>query len=330
VSTPPRHWNAVRFAAASGDGHVESYFLKLTAPDQRRALWLKATILSRLGGDAVAEAWAVSFDKERAPIGTKRVIPYESARFSSEHMDVEVGEVRFREGRVEGAVASGGHRIEYTLDFSTDAPPLVPFPSLRMYEGKLPSTKLVSPHPEARFFGTYRVDGEEIRVEGWRGMQGHNWGTRHTELYAWGQCNQWHGVDDLVFEGATARIKVGPVLSPRVTWAIVWYRGVRYELNGPRSLLKSRGAIDDYGRWTFSAEGQLASVEGEFTAKTSDFAGLYYENPNGTMTYCLNSKLAHGRIRLRVRGRPDLVATTDAAALEIGTKDPRHGVAMLV
>jgi hypothetical protein len=47
------------------------------------------------------------------------------------------------------------------------------------------------------------------------------------------------------------------------------------------------------------------------------------------MTYCLNSKIARGHVRLEVAGRPTIEATTRAAALEIGTRDPDHGVKML-
>ena len=45
--------------------------------------------------------------------------------------------------------------------------------------------------------------GREVRVDRAPGMQGHNWGTRHAELYAWAHCNQWDGDDELV--GAVVR-----------------------------------------------------------------------------------------------------------------------------
>jgi hypothetical protein len=47
------------------------------------------------------------------------------------------------------------------------------------------------------------------------------------------------------------------------------------------------------------------------------------------MTYCLNSKIADGHVRLEVAGRPSLEVRARAAALEIGTRDPNHGVKML-
>jgi hypothetical protein len=160
-------------------------------------------------------------------------------------------------------------------------------------------------------------------------MQGHNWGTRHTELYGWGHCNTWEGHDDLVLEGVTARVKVGRVVAPPLTVVCVTHAGVRYDFNAPLTLLRARGTIE-HRRWTFSAKNALATVSGEFWADRRDFVGLAYENPSGPVTHCLNTKLARGRIRLSIEGRRDIEAMTRSAALEIGTKDTTHGIAILV
>jgi hypothetical protein len=325
-------WNAVRCREGSPRGHVghvESYFLKLNDAEGRRALWVKATILVHEGGaPRVAEAWAIAFDREGRHIAVKEVVPLSRARFGESGLDIAVAGLRITPGRVSGEVVSHAERIAFDLRFTMDAAPLVPFPNARMYETRLPSTKLVSPHPDSRFSGTYTVSGQTIDVDGWHGMQGHNWGTRHTELYAWSHCNQWDGDDDLVLEGVTARVKVGPVLAPPLTLVCVRHRGVRYDFNAPMALLRARGAIE-LRRWTFTAKSALATVSGELWASADDFVGLSYENPDGAITYCLNSKIARGRIRLSVRGKPDVEALTRAAALEIGTKDPAHGIAML-
>jgi hypothetical protein len=324
-----RDWNAVRFDPSGKRGHVESYFLKLNDPEGRRALWLKATILAAQGRPPVAETWAIAFDREGEHVAAKQVVPFEDASFSPDGFDVKVAGVHFERGRVAGAVESAGRQIEWALDFETDVAPLVQFPSLKMYETALPSSKFVTPYPSTRFSGHYHVDGKEVPVDGWRGMQGHNWGKNHAEKYAWGHCNQWLEGEDLMLEGVTARVKMGPVLVPPLTLLFVWHRGVRYEFNDTRSLLLSARGEMTHRSWAFSAKGPLAKLEGELHAETEDFVGLYYENPNGEMTYCLNSKIARGRIRLEVKGRAPLVLTTRSAALEIGTKDPRHGVRML-
>ena len=325
-----RDWNSVRFDPEDRGGHVESYFLKLNDPEGRRALWIKATILARVRGAApVAEAWAIAFDRSTDHLGAKEVVPFESARFSPADLDVRVSDLAISAGKIEGSVTSNGRRIEVSLGFTTTSRPLVLFPSARMYEGPIPSSKLVSPYPDARFTGHYAVDGERVEVAGWRGMQGHNWGKRHTELYAWAHCNSWENEEDLILEGATARVKLGPLLVPPLTVLCVWRRGVRYAFNAPRVVLQSRGTVG-MREWTFHAESKLASVEGELAAETRDFVGLHYENPDGAMTYCLNSKIAAGTLRLAVKGRPPFTANTRAAALEIGTKDPAHGISMLL
>ena len=316
-------------------GHVESYFLKLNDPSGRRALWIKATILVREGGTPrVAEAWAIAFDREGRHRAAKETVPLARARFDASRLDVEVAGVTLGERRAHGEVKSGDTRIAFDLVFDTperSGAPLVPFPTERMYETPLPSSKTVSPYPHARFRGSYEVDGAKVEVDGWAGMQGHNWGARHAELYAWGHCNQWDGEDDLVLEGFTGRVKIGPVLAPPLTIVCVRHRGISYDFNGPLVLVRARGEIGRH-RWSFSAKNALGAVSGELWAETDDFVGLAYENPNGEQTYCLNSKIARGRIRLSIRGRRgnvDVEAMTRAAALEIGTKDANHGVVML-
>ncbi len=326
---PSARWNAVRCGEHTPHGHVESYFLKLNDREGRRALWLKATILVRHGGTPrVAEAWAIAFDREGRHVAAKQTVPLASARFSASGLDVSVAGLRLSPGRVSGEVASGDQRIAFDLRFATAGPPLVFFPSERLSETRLPSSKTVTPHPDVRFTGSYAVNGAKVDVDGWRGMQGHNWGARHAELYAWGHCNEWEGADDLVLEGVTARVRVGPVLAPAATILCVRHRGVAYDFNAPLVLVRARGSIA-LRRWTFAAKSAHAAVSGELWADTPDFAGLRYDNPDGAITYCLNSKIARGRVRLSIRGRPDVDAMTKSAALEVGTRDAAHGVAML-
>ncbi len=324
-----RDWNAVRYRAESKKGHVESYFIKLNDPEERRALWLKATILARAGERAVAEAWAIAFHRGDRPVGVKQVVPWQEAHFSDSSFDVQVADLAMEQGRTRGSIEHEGRRVGWDLEFSCDEAPLIPFPLARMYEASFPKSKLVSPNPDSRFRGHYTVDGERVEVSEWRGMQGHNWGRGHADSYAWVHCNQWNGAEELMFEGVTARVRVGPVLAPPITLLCLRHRGVRYELNGALDLARARGEITPRS-YRFHARGKHARVEGEVFAATEDFGGLYYENPDGAMTHCLNSKIAEGRLRLELDGRPPLEVTTRSAALEIGTRHPGHGVTMLV
>jgi hypothetical protein len=321
-------WNAVRFDPKESVDHVESYFLKLNDPTGRRALWLKATILAGKGRAPVAEAWSIAFDRQTRHVGVKQVVPFSEARFSRDGLDVRVADLELGLGRTRGSVVREGRRVQWDLEFDPKGAPLVPYPSAKLYEGPFPSQKMVTPHPNTRFTGKYSVDGDEVRVEGWRGMQGHNWGKRHTELYAWGHVNQWENAEDLVLEGATARIKLGPILAPPMTLLCVWHGERRYVFNQVRQLIKNRGSITTRS-WRFEAESAEAHVHGELAADTGEMVGLHYENPNGEMTYCLNSKIAWGLLVLEPKSGQRLQARTHAAALEIGTKKSDHGVTMV-
>jgi hypothetical protein len=320
-------WNATRFDPGSPHGHVESHFLKLNDAVGERALWLKATILQKIGEAPVAEAWAVAFDRALGHAAAKQVVPWTSASFSRDALAIRVAEVEIGPMRTRGAVFTPGTRIEWDLAFAGGAAPFAPLPE-RLYGDDTGNSKIVSPHPDLHFDGHYQVGDRRVDVAGWRGMQGHNWGRRHTHLYGWLHCNVWEDADDLVVEGITARVKLGPLLAPPITLVIAEQAGARHHFTLPGSLWRARGRIAPRA-WEFSAANATARISGTFGAETPDFVGLHYENPDGAMTYCLNSKIAHGSVRLESTGRAPLVAHTRAAALEIGTRDPSHGVAML-
>lgn len=327
-----------------GGGHVESWFLKANEPGGRRAVWLKVTVFARLPGrdngqppvPAIAEAWAIAFDRERGHVATKTAVPFESARFARGTLDVEVDGCELSLGRARGAIASGTRRLAWDLAVGPErATPIVHLPTAALYAGPFPATKLVTPLADGRVTGAMQVDrgdgtaGEEWDIASWPAMVGHNWGRSHARLYAWVHCNEWDDAEDLAFEAVSARVRMGPVLSPMATAVFVRWQGKRWDLNARELLGKNRGSIS-LRRWEVSAAGQGLEVRAELGAETDDFVGLHYPNPSGAMTYCLNSKLARARLELRLPGRAPLVATSRAGALEIGTRDRHHGVRMVL
>lgn len=329
--------NGVRFDPKRSHGHVESYFLKINDPERPRALWIKATILHREGtpaSAALAESWVVAFDRERGHVAHKKTIPIGDAHFGAgPTLDVGVAGCVIAPTKARGAIED----VTWDLDLAAHGSPIYLYGGRRMYEGKLPSQKSLSCMPDLAASGTIRVRGEVWNVVGWRGSLGHNWGRKHTYLYAWGQISSWEGVgtspegaSELVFEGATGRVAVGPVIAPALSVLAVRHRGVTYSWNALSDIRSNRATIDDgLRRWSFHGANALGRIEGELEADTNDFVGLGYENPDGAMTYCLNSKLARARIRLELSGRAPLVVTSKTAALEIGTRDPKHGVVMV-
>lgn len=320
-------YEGVRFNPRSGRGHVESYFLKLNNRDATRALWVKATILARPGEPegAVAESWAIAFERGKPPLGHKLTVPFERARFDASALDVALPSLALRRDLARGEIGDVG----FNLALADDTPPIVHYPSPRMYEGPFPSSKFVSPMPNLVARGEVRAGGRTWNVDGWRGLLGHNWGRGHAFAYAWGHCNVWDEPDvDLVFEGTSGRVRVGPTLIPTTTLLVVRLNGETHALNRVSDLLRNRGSMT-FRRWRFSAAGPTLSLRGELFAETEDMAGLHYENPDGAMTYCLNSKLASARLSLAPRGGLPFTVSSRAAALEIGTRDMHHGVRMI-
>lgn len=298
---------------------MESWFVKLTHPTQPIALWLKATILIRRDGTAVAEAWAIVFDRAAGNVAVKQTVPLADAQFADDRLDCSVADLVMGEGLVRGTVASGEHRVSADLAFTPGDRPLLLFGDERRYAGRIPSSKLLSPHPDSRFTGWLEVDGRRYDVSDWRGMQGHNWGSQHAFRYAWGHVNQWDGGDDAVFEGVRARVRVGPVLTPPVTFLCVRVGGREFAFSGRAA---GEGAFLGVRGWRFRARSGDALLTGEFDADPQDTVGLGYANPDGALTRCLNSKLAFGTVRLEEKGRVLLDATTHAAAFEVGTREP--------
>jgi len=83
-------------------------------------------------------------------------------------------------------------------------------------------------------------------------------------------------------------------------------------------------------RWTFQSTRGRPKLQGELWAETDDFVGLHYPNPDGTMVYCLNTKLARAELLVGMPGRRERLYRSTCAALEIATTDPNHGVRMYV
>jgi hypothetical protein len=362
-------WNLVRFDPQSlpkGKGHVESYFVKLNDPAAPRALWVKVTVFSPTEktsggppyerGRTVAETWAIAFDhsteasgpasyresgsslaKGARHVAAKQTIPIEEAVLArSKPFRVQAAGVEFDGKRLRGEVRHGHARVRFDLALEPrDRAPFVPFPLPSMYRGAFPKSKLVSPIFDARANGEVIVEGNEVtrswEVRDWPAMQGHNWGAGHADLYAWAHCNVWNEPEgrDVVLEGFSGRVKAGFFTTPLVTIVGLRHRGVRYEAR-MTELPRARGTIENLRRWTFSARQAGALLEGTFEISEDDTVGLYYPNPTGEMTYCLNSKIARASVKFTPPGRSPIHLTSNAAALEIGTHDAAHGIRMYV
>jgi hypothetical protein len=335
-------WNGAR-DCASASGHYESWFQRANHPDRPLAFWIRYTIFRPSGRpeDALGELWAVLFDGERQHIvAVKQELPIARCRFARSGIDVAIGDAVLGDARLEGEAAANGHRIGWSLDYDDGAPPLLLLPEA-LYERPLPRAKALVGSPNARFRGWLEADGKRMAIDGWRGSQNHNWGSRHTDSYAWGQVAGFDDAPGVFLECSTAQLRFGPLWTPRMSLVVLRIGEREVRLNGLGQALRARGRFGfsagdgrfDWRICSVSRDARIAVHVHVHAPKTS-FVGLRYANPPGGIKTCLNSKLASCEVKLETPQRGvEIFVTRHRAAFEILTdpaEHPEHGVSMVV
>lgn len=324
--------NGLRFDPRADKGHVESYFFRANDPERPRALWLKATIHQPLAGDRVAELWCIAFDGERHRTWANRAtVPYEEASFSADRIEVAGASFSLSEhGSAAGELESrnGSDPCKWNVHFDAEAghlgAPLCMLPTRRLVDAPFPKSKLLTPMPLLRFRGTVSAFGEEMNVDGWHGMQGHNWGQEHAWEYAWGQC---HFLDAelepfCTVEAFSGRLRIARRTTPIISGMVVRRDGKEYRFDRLVDLWRQSARIDDLS-WTLKMRGRHGTARLEMKARPDDMVCLGYGNPDGRLSHCFNSKLARVSLRVSPHHGPSFECTSEhGGALELLRNEP--------
>lgn len=347
--------NFSRYRPDSKDGFYESYFQRANHPSKPIAFWNRYTIFvpkaksqeatPAFAGakarpqEAIGELWGIYFDGEKhINHAFKEEFPINVCNFTKDAFKVNIGsstldnlglkgqikEKNTSTGSVTGKKTKSSD-FEWDLKYSSEHPPLYPLPQY-LYNSPLPKAKLLVGHPLSRYNGELKVNGETIKINDWLGSQNHNWGSQHTDRYAWGQVSGFDNEEDAFLECATAQIKLGPFYTPKMTTIVLRYKGQTYNFNDLSKAFSNSGSYE-YFNWKFSAKANGLSIEGEISANKKDFVGLNYYNPPGGSKSCLNSKIASARVKLY--DGSSLIAdlqTDNRAAFEILTDKDDHGL----
>ncbi|HRC56527.1 MAG TPA: hypothetical protein PKU97_11425 [Kofleriaceae bacterium] len=315
-------WNGARFDGGEA-GHYESWFQRANDADGRRAFWIRYTIFAPRGQAraAVGELWAIWFDRATSAVtAVKQVVPLASCSFSRDRLEVEIGESRLSEGALRGSATSPGtsdrpgHTITWDLRYEGGQEPLLLLPEA-LYPTRLPKAKALVGRPMARFTGAVTVDGEPVALDGWVGSQNHNWGSKHTDRYAWGQVAGFDEDPAAFLECSTARLRLGPVWSPWMSPVVLRLGGETLRWNGLLRAMRARARYQPYD-WTIETRGPDGELTLHLWGDAADFVALRYGNPPGGSKICLNSKIARCELTLRRRGKT-LVLRSSRAAFEI-------------
>jgi hypothetical protein len=313
-STSRDAWNGARYQAGGTLGHYESWFQRANDPTGRHAFWIRYTIFSPRGrpADAVGELWAIAFDRTASRIvAVKQVRPIAECSFAPGRLDVAIGAARLDDAELRGAASANGHTIEWELRYGGGEPPMLLLPE-RLYAAPVPKAKALVGRPLARFTGRLVIDGSPLAVDDWVGSQNHNWGSKHTDRYAWGQVAGFDEAPDAFLECSTARIKLGPLWTPWLSPVMLRIGGETLAWNGLVRAARARGRYAPYD-WRIETSGPAGTIEIAISAAAADFVALRYDNPPGGAKICLNSKIARCEVTLRRAGAPTVLHSTRAA-----------------
>jgi hypothetical protein len=235
--------------APRDSGMYESFFLRAVSPNEPVGAWIRYTVHKPPKEPAQGSLWLSVFDARAGAPFTEKHTSAELAAPAGGW--IEIGESsRFGPGVAEGVCGPA----RWSLRFSSDEPELRHFKQALLYRAPLPRTKLTSPAPAASFDGTIELPDRTLRLSGWRGMVGHNWGSEHAARWIW-----LHGVgfqeDPTAWlDVALGRVLIAGRLSPWVANGAISLGGQRLRLGG----LGARGV-----RVAESAERCSLSIPGE-------------------------------------------------------------------
>jgi len=310
-------------------GHYESFFLRANHPTRPLAFWIRYTLFSPKDHpeNNMGELWAIFFNGEsHQHIVAKQEYTLADCFFDTTDFNIQIGNAKLSSRSLQGGIESKGSKLAWDLAFDGDSSPLLLLP-LNLYEGRFPAAKSLVSLPLARFNGVLWINDEKMDIADWVGSQNHNWGLRHTDLYAWGQVSGFDSHPDSFLEIATAKLKMGPVWTPPITLMVLRHNQKEYALNDLVQGIKAHGKFG-YFTWEFRSQNKQVEIDGEISASNNAFIGLNYHNPPGRNKYCLNSKIAQCKIRLKDKttGEVKNLETKHRAAFEILTNDQSHGI----
>jgi hypothetical protein len=319
-------WNGCRFDPQTKAGHYTSYFERANHPTRPKAFWIRYTIYCPTGHpeQAEGELFAIWFDGEALEVtAVQKALPFKDCAFAQDKLGVRIGAAELWADRLVGEIEEQGKSIAWDLRYRSDAAPALLYPE-PYYGQKLPRAKIVVPRPIAHYDGVLRfASGKEERIDGWMGSQNYTWGTRHTDLYAWGQVVGFDGAPDAFLDCGSGRLKFGPFWTPWLSPMLLRLDGEETKMSTPGFLWKARCSVREW-RWQIEAHGDGVDLSAVFSAPKESFATLAYRNPPGGVKRCLNTKIARCELTVKKRGQPArTLVSPHGAAFEILGDGPR-------
>lgn len=299
----------------------EVWHLLVTDPGAKRSCWLRFTILlSANRFRRVGEISAVLFShgQDARQVALKQGFDIGSFTGTAEAIRLGTGELT--EAGSKGVLRSKGRVLEW--DFRLSAPnPDQPRSTYRLIPGAIArlgfgKTQLTTVRQAIPCEGTLRLDGETLNLSGALATQRHVFGSALGQAWFWAQGDHFTDTEgkpvDFGYELLTYSPRVaGRLTGLRLSATALRYQGQTYWLNSYVNPLRLRSTPTPT-EWAFRADRGELSFHGAISAEHRDFAGLTFEDTDGSLVYCSSTLVARSTVRIFRRGK--LEATLESGS----------------
>ena len=276
-------------------GRYEVWFL--TASDGEQGYWIRYSLLAPDRGPGEARLWFARYDRVDTAntFAVNRAFPLEEFASRQGRFEVRVGSGVMRSGHCQGVVSGGGHEVSWLLDFETGQPTHRLLPET-LYRSGIAPTKPFSPNIATTFTGRVVVDGQAVPVAGMPGQQGHLYGKKHADRWAWAHCGAFQD-QDAVVQAIAAQGSRGPVSTPFTSFVGLRWQGEWLRLSGV-----SRTRPFWLGGWRIDVSNRKYRLTGRVAGDPMYMVRAEYHDPDGAPRYCHNTELASSRFVLFEKG----------------------------
>ncbi|MEW6126054.1 MAG: tocopherol cyclase family protein [Acidobacteriota bacterium] len=322
VSVNPARSGAAEAAAnrcrwdGKSAGHYEVWFLTFNQRSTGRGFWFRYTIevphlaqdpfvtIGHSGQLPHAELWATVFDRQHPEKNFGMVQTHAIDLFDTEkeQFKLRIEEATLTSSGASGRVENGEHTIAWDLRFTPNETTYYHVPK-SLTTIVRPSSFVCSPNLDTRFSGVIYVDGEAILIDDEPGCQTHLWGSKHVDEWVWVHANAFEKNEGTVFEGLSARPRrAGRTLAPLLS---LYLRHHDEEHHFTRMRFTEQWQHElGIGYWHFAALNPRVYIKGTAQCRLKDMLQVKYVDPDGEPLYCINSEVAHLKIKIlrRVHG----------------------------
>jgi hypothetical protein len=314
-------------------GLYESNYLKANSPDGKLAVWIKHNILAPADpkSQAIVELWCVLFRRGKRPLAVKQERPISEVTLANDCVRMKGDWILLSPQRTATTIVDGSNQVSWDISMTPEpesvGEPMIHFPYAGMYNWKFPKKKILTPAPRSRWHGSLQFGDQIIEIRDWIGFRNHNWGTEHAARYAYGNCNYFPDAPHILFDGFSAKIRLGLFLSPFISMGILRNGAQDIPFNSPCYALLSKVKLE-FPTWEAVFKHRKYTLYLTQTGDPIEFIGLPYHNPDGRLSYCYNTKWAQTTLVLRESNGSEQRFSSPFGELEFLLPEPIPNVSL--